>query len=87
MATVVLRAPLRDLAGRGQISVAGSSVGEAMFDLQRTKPKLVGWILDEQGDLRPHVAVFVNGERAKVDTPVTEADAISVLPSISGGAR
>lgn len=86
MAEVVLRAPLRDLAGRSQIAVAGSSVGEAMADLQRLHSKLTGWILDERGALRPHVAVFVNGERAKIDTPVGGSDSISVLASISGGA-
>ena len=57
-----------------------------MADLQRNHQRLIGWILDEQGALRPHVAVFVNGERAKVDTPVEDADAIAVLASISGGA-
>jgi sulfur-carrier protein len=85
MATVLLRAPLRDLAGSTQVSVSGASVGEAMAELQDSHAKLRGWILDERGALRPHVAVFVNGERAEVDTPVGDSDAISVLPSISGG--
>jgi len=47
----------------------------------------VGWILDEQGRVRSHVNVFVNGERTGEDSAVAPADVLQVLPSISGGCR
>jgi hypothetical protein len=35
--------------------------------------------------VRPHVNVFVNGERVREDAAVEPADELHVLPSISGG--
>jgi molybdopterin converting factor small subunit len=54
-------------------------------ELERAKPPLDGWILDEQDRLRRHINVFVNGERGSVDTPVAGGDEVDVLPAISGG--
>jgi sulfur-carrier protein len=86
MAVVTLRAPLRDLAGgNSQIAVDGASVGEALRTLERLHPRIEGWILDEQGRIRAHVNVFVNGERTKEDAPLEQDDRMDVLHSISGG--
>jgi molybdopterin converting factor small subunit len=86
MATVTLRAPLKDLAGgTSDLQVEGSTVGEVLRGLEATHPKLEGWILDEHGRVRQHVNVFVNGERLKEDAPVAAGDRLHVLPSISGG--
>jgi molybdopterin converting factor small subunit len=86
MATVTLRAPLKDLAGgSSDLEMEGATVGEVLRGLETTHPKLEGWILDEQGRVRQHVNVFVNGERLKEDAPVAAGDRLHVLPSISGG--
>ena len=88
MATVNLRAPLKDLAGgHAALEVAGGTVGEVMRALEASHPKLRGWILDEQGRVRQHVNVFVNGERLREDADVAPDDRLQVLPSISGGCR
>ncbi len=88
MATVTLRAPLKDLAGgSSQIQVGGATVGQAIRALEADHPKLAGWILDEQGHIRRHVNVFVNGERVGEDARVQPADRLHILPSISGGSR
>jgi molybdopterin synthase sulfur carrier subunit len=86
MATVTLRAPLKDMAGgSSDIEVGGASVGAAIRELEAAHPKLVGWILDEQGRIRRHVNVFVNGERVQADAAIQAADRLHILPSISGG--
>jgi molybdopterin converting factor small subunit len=86
MATVTLRAPLKDLAGgASEVEVAGATVGDAIRALESMHPKLRGWILDEHGAVRQHVNVFVNGERMREDAPVAPGDRLYVLPSISGG--
>jgi molybdopterin converting factor small subunit len=86
MATVTLRAPLRDLAGgRADLEVPGGTVGEAIRALEEEHPKLRGWILDEHGRVRRHVNVFVNGERVREDASIEADDRLQVLPSISGG--
>jgi molybdopterin converting factor small subunit len=86
MATVKLRAPLKDLAGgNGEVRIDGTSVGEVLRELERMHPKITGWVLDEQGHLRRHVNVFVDGERVREDASVAPDATMHVLPSISGG--
>jgi molybdopterin converting factor small subunit len=88
MATVKLRAPLRDLAGGNRdVAVEGASVGEILRELERRHPKIEGWVLDEHGRVRRHVNVFVNGERVREDAAVASDATVHVLPSISGGWR
>jgi molybdopterin converting factor small subunit len=88
MATVKLRAPLKDLAdGNREVSADGGSVGEVLRELERLHPRLVGWVLDEHGRVRRHVNVFLDGERVREDAPVASGATLHVLPSISGGRR
>jgi molybdopterin synthase sulfur carrier subunit len=85
---VTLRQPLRGLAGgAAEVAVEAGSVGAALEELERAHPALAGWILDEQRRIRPHVNVFVNGERCRTETPVTDGDVLHVVSAVSGGAR
>jgi molybdopterin converting factor small subunit/photosystem II stability/assembly factor-like uncharacterized protein len=87
MPQVLLRPPLRELAGdQGTLQIEGATLQEVISRLETTYPKLAGWVVDEQGCVRPHVTLFVNGERAGLETPVSTGDRIHVLPAISGGA-
>src|SRR5439155_3622678 len=54
--------------------------------LEREHPRLSGWVLDERGQMREHVNVFVNGERSTLETPVADRDRVHVIQAISGGA-
>jgi sulfur carrier protein ThiS len=86
VAVVLLRSPLAGLAGGNrEVRLEGGSVGEVLRSLEREHPNLEGWVLDEQGRIRRHVAVFVNGERVREDAAVDTDDRLHVLPSISGG--
>jgi MoaD family protein len=46
-------------------------------------------VVNERGDLRPHVNIFVDGENVRrkqfLDTPLSEGAEITILPSVSGG--
>jgi molybdopterin converting factor small subunit len=88
MATVKLRAPLKDLAGGNrEVAIEGASVGDVLRELERRHPRIEGWILDEHGRVRRHVNVFVDGERVREDAAVASDATVHVLPSISGGNR
>ena len=86
--TVVrLRGPLKAYAGEcAEHRVDGDSVGAALRALESAQPGVKGWILDERGHVRRHIALFVNGEYGSESTPVGPDDRIDVLPAISGGA-
>jgi molybdopterin converting factor small subunit len=88
MAVVHLRSPLKQQAGnRAEHPVEGATVIELIKGLEAANPALAGWILDERGEIRRHINVFVNGERGDAQTAVGEDDRVDVLPAISGGAR
>ena len=53
--------------------------------LERAHPPIAGWVLDEQGRIREHVNVFVNGTPGEERTQVAAGDCVHVLPAITGG--
>lgn len=65
--------------------VEGSTLREALDELFRVEPGVKSHLLDEQGDIRPHVSVFVDGSQASLDTPVSASSEIRVLQAVSGG--
>jgi photosystem II stability/assembly factor-like uncharacterized protein/molybdopterin converting factor small subunit len=72
--------------GESRIAVAAARVGEAIEAVESRFPGLKGWILDERGQLREHVNLFVGEQRVTLDRPLAEDDEIYVLQAISGGA-
>jgi molybdopterin synthase sulfur carrier subunit len=86
MAIVRLRGQLEKLAGAGsEHEIGAETVMELLSALESEFAALEGWILDERGVLRRHINVFVNGELAKPDSPLSEGDKVEILPAISGG--
>lgn len=86
MPVVRLRAPLSELAGgKRELELDGSTVAEVLQALEREHPDVKGWILDERGQIRDHINVFVNRESGDEETALAPDDRIHVLPAISGG--
>jgi len=83
---VRLRGQLEKLAGgESEVDVDRGTVTELLQQLEQDHSGLEGWILDERGELRRHINVFVNGEPAEPDTVIDGKDRIEILPAISGG--
>jgi molybdopterin synthase sulfur carrier subunit len=86
VAHVKLNGPLKKLAGgNADHSIEGGTVRDLLRELERTEPAVSGWILDERGQIRQHINVFVNGEYGTAETAVGPDDRIHVLQAISGG--
>ncbi|MGA2820344.1 MAG: MoaD/ThiS family protein [Anaerolineales bacterium] len=90
MAIVVLPAPLRPYAsGNKDVAVRGGSVREGLADLVRQYPGLEGHLFNEEGELRPFVHLFLDGEEVtqREDAGVTlrEGSRLMLVPSIAGG--
>ena len=68
---------------------AYATVGEALDALGRRSPRALERIVDEQGQVRRHVNVFVNGESIRFQdglrTPAPEGSTILILAAVSGG--
>ena len=65
------------------------TVGEALAALGRKSRGALDRIMDERGNLRPHVNLFVNGENIRfldgLKTPAGDGATILVLAAVSGG--
>lgn len=84
--------PLREFAGgRSSVEVTGSprTLAEALRKLEETCPGVVRRVLDERGEVRPHVNLFVGEECVRfadgLATPLPEGCEIAILPAVSGG--
>ena len=57
--------------------------------LERYYPGIGGRIVDDQGNIRAHVNVFVNSENSRElnneNTPLRDGDVVHILPSVAGG--
>ena len=90
MPTVRIPTPLRKLTNNEEeVTASGATLGAVLDALNATYPGLGERILDEQGVIRRFVNIFVNDEDVRFlqekETPVTEADVISIVPAIAGG--
>jgi sulfur-carrier protein len=69
--------------------VDGGTVSAALEEYFSRHPGARSYVLDEQGTLRKHVVVFVDGEqirdRTRLGDPVSEAGEIFVMQALSGG--
>jgi molybdopterin converting factor small subunit len=88
--TVRLPAPLRGYAGNAaEMDVAADSVAAAIDELVRRSPGLAAHLIDERGQLRGYVTVFVNEDDIRaLDGPATRLaarDTVLIVPTIAGG--
>jgi molybdopterin converting factor small subunit len=89
MPTVCFTPQLERFVAAPTVTVGGATLGEALGRVFASNPALKGYVLDDQGALRQHVAVFVNGrnavDRTRLSDPVRPDDEIYVLQALSGG--
>jgi len=69
--------------------VAGATLREVLDEYFRTNERARGYVLDEQGRIRQHMVVFIDGEQARdrdgLSDPVTPNSLIDVIQALSGG--
>ncbi len=77
--------------GRSKITIDGTppTVADALSDLWLRYPGIRDRVLDEQGQVRQHINVFVGNENVRYTggliTKVSEGVEISIVPAVSGG--
>ncbi len=69
--------------------VRSGSVGEVLGSVFSENPELRGYVLDDQGRLRRHVVVFVDGklveDRIGLSDEVGDHAEVFVMQALSGG--
>jgi molybdopterin synthase sulfur carrier subunit len=65
------------------------TVGDVLAAVGRKSPGALDRIMDEQGNVRRHVNIFVNGENIRflddLSTPAGDGARIFILAAVSGG--
>jgi molybdopterin synthase sulfur carrier subunit len=82
--------PLRKLTNNEEIvEVSAATIGAAITELQSRFPGIQERLMDENGDVRRFVNVYVNEEDIRFlqnqQTPLNDGDEISIIPAIAGG--
>ncbi len=92
MITIELPRALQPYAGGDTVVVldrACATVGDALLALAAEWPGVLERVLDERGELRPHVNVFVGEESIRflggLDAPLAEGSTVAIVPAVSGG--
>ncbi|MBS7662188.1 MoaD/ThiS family protein [Pseudomonas lalucatii] len=71
------------------LEVPGATVGAVLAEVFAVNPRLRSYLLDDQGRLRQHVAIFVDGEqvadRQGLSDRVGETGEVYVVQALSGG--
>ncbi|CAN5856061.1 MoaD/ThiS family protein [soil metagenome] len=87
---VLIPAPLRRYTGgESKVSSGGSTVAELLDTLEGNYPGLKDRIVEDDGEIRRFVNVFVNGQNVRmlqgVETAVQEGDEVGIIPAMAGG--
>ncbi|WP_431215004.1 MoaD/ThiS family protein [Puia sp. P3] len=67
----------------------GRTLKEVLNEMDQAYPGVKSYLLDEQGKLRQHVNIFIDGtiikDRASLTDPFPETGEIYIMQALSGG--
>lgn len=75
--------------GQSEVSASGATLAEVLDDLDASYTGIKARILDDNGNLRRFVNVYVGNDDVRflenLDTPTPAGTQISVIPAVAGG--
>ncbi len=92
MSTVRIPPVLRAaVGGEREVSVTGDTVGDVLASLYDRHPEIRSQLESSEGQLHRFVNLYLNDEDVRtlawLETPVADADTLTILPAMAGGAR
>ena len=83
--------PLRRMTnGQAKVEIDSSDVGDMVEKLDSSYPGFKARLVDENGDLRYFVNIYLNGEDVRflqgLATATKSGDEVSIVPAVAGGA-
>ena len=91
MAVVVrIPTPLRSLTkGNAEVQASGGTVLDVIADLERQYPGMKDRLVDDGGEIRKFVNVYVNQEDVRFldgdRTTLKDGDEVAIVPAMAGG--
>tara|TARA_B000000460_G_C21279274_1_gene290954 strand:- start:70 stop:351 length:282 start_codon:yes stop_codon:yes gene_type:complete len=89
-ATVKIPTPLRKLTNNEtSVDADGTTVGQIVESLESAYPGMRERLIDDNGDLRHFVNIYLNGEDIRyidgLKSSVSDNDELSIVPAVAGG--
>ena len=89
-ATVKIPTPLRKLTNNEtSVDADGTTVEQIVESLESTYPGMRERLIDDNGDLRHFVNIYLNGEDIRyidgLKSSVSDNDELSIVPAVAGG--
>jgi len=83
---VLIPSPLLSYTRQRELELAADSLQALFAELERRFPGIRFRVIDEQGAIRRHMRVFVNGSQAMdLATPLGPRDTVQIVQALSGG--
>ena len=88
--TVRIPAPLRKVTNdKDRVEVDAENLADMVQAMEEQYPGIKERLLDETGELRHFVNIYVNGEDVQflngLETAISESDEVSIVPAVAGG--
>ena len=82
--------PLRNLTGNlSTVTGDGPTLEACLAHLESTYPGIKERVMDEAGQLRRFVNIYVNGDDVRfmdgLASPLKDGDEVSIVPAVAGG--
>ncbi|OII67370.1 MULTISPECIES: MoaD/ThiS family protein [unclassified Streptomyces] len=75
--------------GRAEVPAEGGTLAEVIQSLEQNHPGIAARVLDDQGQLRRFVNVYVNDDDVRFEgglaTATPEGAGVSIIPAVAGG--
>ena len=75
--------------GTSEVAVTGSTLSDALADLDAQFPGIGARVLDDDGRLRRFINVYVNDDDVRfledLDTPTPDGSSVAIIPAVAGG--
>ncbi len=83
---VLIPGALRSYTQSHEAAADGATLDEALDDLDRQYPGIRFRVIDEQGKVRRHIRIFVNGASAEsLSMHMQPSDEVILVQALSGG--
>ena len=89
MPRIAFTPQLRRFTETPEVDADAPTLGALLDAAFRVNPRLRGYVLDDQGHVRPNVVVFIDGQRSRdrsgLSDPLAPHSQVWVLQALSGG--
>ena len=89
LATIAFTPHLRAVGPTQEEACPGSTLAEMLDALHPSYPRLKAYVLDDQGRLRKHIAIFIDGalvpRESALHRPLDSSAEVYVFQALSGG--